>query len=187
VDKRGALAIDRRRFSPSSGDRQIGPAESIRRTHARYGREAAQAHVRPGQRPPSADREPPPAPDSPAEDALVAKFVRAWESADLDALVALLTDDVVASMPPMPFEYEGRDAVARFCASLFRSGRRFDLVPTRANGQPAFGAYLRAPTGIRHGIGLYVLSVTGERICAMTRFDNSVLPSFGLPRSLPRR
>jgi RNA polymerase sigma-70 factor (TIGR02960 family) len=139
------------------------------------------------QRPPSADREPPPAPDSPAEDALVAKFVRAWESADLDALVALLTDDVVASMPPMPFEYEGRDAVARFCASLFRSGRRFDLVPTRANGQPAFGAYLRALTGIRHGIGLYVLSLTGERICAMTRFDNSVLPSFGLPRSLPRR
>jgi hypothetical protein len=84
-------------------------------------------------------------------------------------------------------EYEGRDAVARFCASLFRSGRRFDLVPTRANGQPAFGAYLRAPTGIRHGIGPYVLSVTGERICAMTRFDNSVLRSFGLPRSLPRR
>src|SRR5262245_62933946 len=85
------------------------------------------------QRPSSADREPPPAPDSPSEDAIVAKFVRAWESADLDALVALLTDDVVASMPPMPFEYEGRDAVARFCASIFRAGRRFDLVPTRAN------------------------------------------------------
>ena len=84
----------------------------------------------------------------------------------------------------MPFEYEGRDVVARFCASLFRAGRRFDLVPTRANGQPAFGAYLRAPTGIRHWISLYVL--TGDRICAMTRFDNNVLPWFGLPRSLPR-
>ena len=95
-------------------------------------------------RPPTADREPPPAAGSPAEDALVAKFVRAWESADLDALVALLTDDVFMSMPPMPFEYEGRDVVARFCASLFGAGRRFDLVPTRANGQPAFGAYLRA-------------------------------------------
>jgi RNA polymerase sigma-70 factor (TIGR02960 family) len=130
------------------------------------------------------DREPPPAADSPPEDAIVVKFVRAWESADLDALVTLLTDDVFMSMPPMPFEYQGRDVVARFCASIFRAGRRFDLISTRANGQPAFGAYLRAPTGIRHGTGLYVLTLTGDRISAMTRFDNSVLPSFGLPRSL---
>jgi len=87
----------------------------------------------------------------------------------------------------MPFEYEGRDLVARFCASIFRSGRRFDLVPTRANGQPAFGAYLRAPAGVRNGTGLIVLTVTGDRICAMTRFDSSVLPWFGLPPSLPGR
>jgi RNA polymerase sigma-70 factor (TIGR02960 family) len=133
-----------------------------------------------------ADREPPPAADSSAEEAIVAKFVSAYESADIDALVALLTDDVFMSMPPLPLEYEGRDVVARFCADMFGSGRRFDLVPTRANGQPAFGAYLRAPTGIRHGTGLFVLTLTGDRICAMTRFDNSVLPSFGLPRSLPR-
>jgi RNA polymerase sigma-70 factor (TIGR02960 family) len=136
---------------------------------------------------PRADREPAPAPDSPSERAIVAKFVNAWESADLDALVALLTDEVFISMPPMPFEYEGREVVARFCASLFRAGRRFDLVPTRANGQPAFGAYLRAATGIRHGTGLYVLTLSGDRICAMTRFDSSVLPWFGLPRTLPSR
>jgi RNA polymerase sigma-70 factor (TIGR02960 family) len=136
--------------------------------------------------PAAAGREPPPA-GSAAEDAIVAKFVRAWESADMGALVALLTDDVFMTMPPMPFEYEGRDIVARFCAGLFGAGRRFDLVPTRANGQPAFGAYLRAPTGIRHGTGLYVLTLTGDRICGMTRFDNGVLPSFGLPRSLPGR
>ncbi|MFJ8027685.1 sigma-70 family RNA polymerase sigma factor [Streptomyces sp. NPDC096311] len=136
-------------------------------------------------RPTTDDREPPPASDSPSEDAIVARFVRAWESADLDALVALLTDDVFMSMPPMPFEYQGRDVVARFCAAIFRADRRFDLIPTRANGQPAFGAYLRAPNGISHGTGLYVLTLTGDRICAMTRFENSVLPSFGLPRSLP--
>src|SRR6266568_3499925 len=53
--------------------------------------------------PPAAGREPPPASGSPSEDAIVAKFTRAWESADLDALVALLTDDVFISMPPMPF------------------------------------------------------------------------------------
>jgi len=128
-----------------------------------------------------------PAADSTGADAVVKSFVRAWESADLDALVALLTDDVFVSMPPMPFEYEGRDVVARFCASIFRSGRRFDLVRTRANGQPAFGAYLRAGTGIRHGTGLIVLTITGDRICAMTHFDKRVLPWFGLPRSLLSR
>jgi RNA polymerase sigma-70 factor (TIGR02960 family) len=137
--------------------------------------------------PPTDDREPPPAPDSPFEDAIVAKFVSAYESADLDALVALLTDDVFMSMPPMPLEYEGRDVVARFCASLFGAGRRFDLVRTRANGQPAFGAYLRGPTGIRHGTGLIVLSLAGDQISAITRFENSALPWFGLPRSLPSR
>ena len=90
-------------------------------------------------------------------------------------------------MPPMPLEYEGTDAAARFCGRLFGAGRRFDLVPTRANRQPAFGAYLRAPGGIRHGTGLYVLTIAGDRICAMTRFENTVLPWFGLPRSLPSR
>ena len=136
---------------------------------------------------PAADGQPPPAAGSPAEEAVVARFVRAWESADLDALVALLTDDVFVSMPPMPFEYEGRDVATRFCAILLGSGRRFDLVPTRANGQPAFGAYLRAPDGIRRGTGLYVLGLAGDRISALIRFEASVLPWFGLPRSLPDR
>jgi RNA polymerase sigma-70 factor (TIGR02960 family) len=136
--------------------------------------------------PPTADREPPPAPDSPSERAMVAEFVRAYGSGDLDALVALLTDDVFVSMPPIPFEYRGRDAVARLHATILGSGRRCDLVPTRANGQLAFGLYLRAPTGgIRHSLGLLVLTLSGDKVCAITRFDNSVLPWFGLPRSLP--
>jgi RNA polymerase sigma-70 factor (TIGR02960 family) len=137
--------------------------------------------------PPTDEGEPAPAPDSPAEQALVAKFVRAYESGDTDGLVALFTDDISISMPPIPLEYEGRDVVTRLFASIFGSGRRVDLVPTRANGQPAFGAYLRAPTGIRHGTGLFVLTLTSDRIRTFTRFDNSVLPWFGLPRSLPSR
>jgi len=88
-------------------------------------------------------------------------------------------------MPPTPYEYVGRDLAASFCGSLFRAGRRFDLVPTRANGQPAFGAYLRTPSGIRCGTGLYVLTLTGDQICAMTNFDASMLAWFGLPPSLP--
>jgi RNA polymerase sigma-70 factor (TIGR02960 family) len=133
------------------------------------------------------DREPAPAPGSPSEQATVAEFVRAYESGDLDALVALLTDDVFLSMPPFPLEYEGIEVVTRFYGRMIGSGRRFDLVPTRANGQPAFGAYLRAPTGIRHGTGLLVLTLAGDRICSVTRFDTGVLPWFGLPRSLPSR
>ena len=136
---------------------------------------------------PADDHQPPPIAASPAEDALVAKFVRAWESADVDGLVALVTDDVFMSMPPMPFEYEGRDAVGSFCASIFASGRRFDLVPTRANGQPAFGAYVHGADGISHGAGLFVLALSGDRIRAMTRFESTVLPWFGLPRSLAGR
>ena len=118
---------------------------------------------------------------------VVARFVRAWEAADVAGLVDLLTDDVFMSMPPMPFEYHGRDAVARFSTALFDGGRRFDLVATRANGQPAFGAYLRAPAGLRRGVGLYVLGLRGDRISALTRFESSALSRFGLPRSLPMR
>jgi RNA polymerase sigma-70 factor (ECF subfamily) len=105
----------------------------------------------------------------------------AYESGDLDGLVALLTDDVFISMPPMPFEYEGHDAAARFFAGIFGSGRRFDLVPARANGQLAFGANLRGPDGAGRGVGLFVLGLSGDRICAMTRFEGTVLGWFGLP------
>jgi RNA polymerase sigma-70 factor (ECF subfamily) len=116
---------------------------------------------------------------------VVAEFVRAYSAADLDGLVALLTDDVFMSMPPMPLEYEGREIVAEFCGLLFRAGRRYTLVPTRANGQPAFGLYLHAHGGIRHATGFVTITLAGDRICAMSRFETTVLPWFGLPRSLP--
>jgi RNA polymerase sigma-70 factor (ECF subfamily) len=137
--------------------------------------------------PGSAGLERPPAPGSAAEDAIAARFASAYESGDIDAVVALLTDQVFVSMPPMPFEYTGRDAVGRFLSSLFGAGREFDLVRTRANRQPAFGTYLRAGAGIRHGTGLFVVTLSGDQISAMTRFESSVLPWFGLPRSLPAR
>src|SRR5262245_30248559 len=138
-------------------------------------------------RPPAGEREPPPTVDSRAERAVVAELTRAYQSGDVAALVALLTADACLSMPPIPLEYHGRDAVARFFAGVaFRDGRRFDVVPTRANGQLAFGLYLRLPAGgIRHATGLDVVTLTDDRICAITHFDSSVLPSFGLPRSLP--
>jgi len=126
-----------------------------------------------------------PAPRPAREEAIVSRFVHAWENADVPALVSLLTEDVAISMPPMPYEYVGRDAVAQFCASLFAAGRRFDLVRTRANGQPAFGAYLRSDDRINRGAGLLVLTLVEDRISAMVRFEATVLATFGLPRSVP--
>src|ERR671931_573497 len=172
----------------SAGSPRNAPPRAPRRARAPPTRASTPPAPPPGGgagRPPAP--RPPPAAGPPAEDASVARFARAWESADLDALVALLTDDVFIAMPPEPFGYEGRDLVARYWARQFGAGRRFDLVPTRANGQPAFGAYLRVPTGLRHATGFYVLTLAGNRICAMTRFEASVLPWFGLPRSLPSR
>jgi RNA polymerase sigma-70 factor (TIGR02960 family) len=137
---------------------------------------------------PSAGDEPPPAPGSPSEGAIVARFVSAYEAADIDALVGMLTDDAFMSMPPMPLEYLGRDVVGNFCAAtLFAAGRRFDLLPTRANGQPAFGAYFRTTAGVRPGTGLIAITLAGDRVSAMTRFEPSVLSRFGLPASLPSR
>jgi RNA polymerase sigma-70 factor (TIGR02960 family) len=136
---------------------------------------------------PAGDRLSAPASGSPAEEALVAKFTEAYESADLEALIALLTDDVFTSMPPIPFEYEGREAVSGFFGSIFGSGRKFELVRTRANGQPAAGAYVRTPAGTSRGAGLFVLTLSGGRISALTRFENTVLPWFGLPQSFPAR
>ena len=89
-------------------------------------------------------------------------------------------------MPRDPFGPQGRDAGARYWARQFGAGRRFDLVPTRANGQPAFGYYLRDPHApIAHAHGLIVLTLAGHKVCAITRFgDNSLFPHFGLPRTL---
>jgi len=132
------------------------------------------------------DRQAPPPVGSPTENALVAKFVRAYENSDVDALIALLTDDVFMSMPPMPFEYEGKALVAEFWHLLFRADRKYRLIPTRANGQPAFGSYVRAADGLFHCTGLFVLSLAGNKIWALTRFETNTVPRFGLPRSLPR-
>jgi len=135
----------------------------------------------------SAAHAPPPAPNSPEEAALVARLARAYETGDIDGLIALLTDDVLVAMPPVPLEYQGIELVRRFHTEVtFRNGRRWRVVPTRANGQPAFGAYLKDPAhGPSHALGLLTVTLAGDRISVITRFDLSVLPHFGLPRSLP--
>jgi RNA polymerase sigma-70 factor (TIGR02960 family) len=132
-------------------------------------------------------QDPAPLPGSAAERALVARLTRAYDTGDVDGVVALLTEDVQLRMPPALLEYHGRDLAARFLTAVaFRNGRTFRLIATRANGQPAFGAYVRDPVAdVSHAVGLIVLTLAGDLVSAITRFDNSVLPRFGLPRTLP--
>ena len=141
---------------------------------------AALDHARAGQAP---------RPGSATEHDLARRFADAYVAADLTRIVALLTDDAWLSMPPAPHEYHGIDAIAAFLrASLdYRGHRRVHLLPARANTQPAFGSYLADPAEpAGTPAGLFVLTIAGDRIQAITRFHlDALYPRFGLPDSLP--
>ena len=126
-------------------------------------------------------------PGTTAERRLAAKLAGALEQADLQALAGLLAQDVRLSMPPAMLEYRGIDAARQFFAAVtLRPGRSYRVVPTRANGQPAFATYTADPhTGVHRAYGLLVATIADDRITAVTGFDASVLPRFGLPRTLP--
>ncbi len=134
---------------------------------------------------PSAE-EAPPAANSPVEQDILDRFVRAFEESDVDGIVSLMSEDAWIRMPPVPLEYQGRELAKRFIETVaFRQGRHHRLVPTRANGQPAFGVYLLDPvTDVAHVFGLFVITLAGDQVSAITRFDNSAVPRFGLPRTL---
>ena len=136
---------------------------------------------------PSEGQEPPPPSGSAAEQDVVARLARAYENGDVDGLVALLTEDVLMIMPPIPLEYLGRELVARFLrAAIFLPGIAFRPVPVRANGQPALIMYQPDPcTGIARASGVLVFTLSGSHVSAITRFDDTVLPRFGVPATLP--
>lgn len=107
-------------------------------------------------------------PGSPEEELLAARLTAAYQAGDVDAIVALFTDEAWLRMPPMPLEYQGRDLIGRFLRQIaFRDGRTYRLVPARANGQLAFHAYL---PGAGNPNDLLVLTQEGPAISAMTRF-----------------
>jgi RNA polymerase sigma-70 factor (TIGR02960 family) len=137
---------------------------------------------------PAGVRERAPLPSSAPERELVGRFAAAVERGDIDGAVALLTDDAWVTMPPEPYEYQGREAIARFLKDRqARRGANLRLVPTRANGQPAFGCYVPDPqAAIARAYGLFVLTLEGEGVSAITWFsERSLFPHFGLPRTLP--
>jgi hypothetical protein len=117
----------------------------------------------------------------------VDRLTRAYENGDVDGLVALLAEDVLMTMPPIPLEYLGRELVARFLrTAIFRPGTACRPVPTRANGQPALVMYLpEKQSGTARATGVLVFTLAGSRVSAITRFDDTVLPRFEVPATLP--
>jgi RNA polymerase sigma-70 factor (ECF subfamily) len=138
---------------------------------------------------PAADRERAPLPRSAKERELAERFAAAFADDDVDGVVALLTDDAWFTMPPADLEYQGRSAIADFLtqSARYRGNRGTRLIPTRANGQPAFGRYVPdARAQIFHLHSIVVLTMEGDRISAVTNFiDSGVAPYFALPRTLP--
>ena len=128
---------------------------------------------------------PPPRRDSDTERELLDRFVTAFTAQDVDALVALMTDDVWVRMPPLPFEYHGTVAAHRFFTAIGAHLGALRMVPVRANRQPAWGEYIRDPiNGAHHLTGVLVVALAGDQIAELTHFDTSVAPWLGLPRTL---
>jgi RNA polymerase sigma-70 factor (TIGR02960 family) len=129
---------------------------------------------------------PPPEAGSEQERRLVEAYVDAFSTHDVSKLVAILSDDVWLKMPPLPWEYHGRDAAVEFFASVVHpQGRTLRFVHTRANGCAASGMYsLDTATGAWRASGLVVVGFAGDRVSEITRFEVGVMPSFGLPRIL---
>ena len=122
---------------------------------------------------------------------LLDRYVRAWKTADVDGLVALLKRDAVLAMPPSPSWYQGHTAIAKFsAATLFKNNgmfpgkarNRWRLIPTRANRSPAFAIFQRDEQNQYQAFGLQVLKCDGDKISQIINFIDPSLPSrFGLP------
>jgi hypothetical protein len=186
-DERAALVLsDVMDFDPAEVMEILG-CEPAELDHLLTRARAALQGVLPGPVPPGPAL---PRPCPPGDEAaILARFTGAFDRGDVPGITALLADDAWLRMRPLPVLYRGRGAAGHFLASVAFPGgtTQYRLVVTRANGQPAFGCYLRDPAaGIDRACGLVVLTLDGGRITAIDRFvDNSALARFGLPRTLP--
>jgi RNA polymerase sigma-70 factor (ECF subfamily) len=119
---------------------------------------------------------------------LLERYVRAWEGKDLEGFVALLKEEATYAMPPWHHWYRGRDAIRNFFGTVWPQYGRFRLLPTRANGQPAFGLYVEGKEGGWRAHSLQMLESDGELISGLTLFMRplgpTLFPAFGLPDDL---
>jgi RNA polymerase sigma-70 factor (ECF subfamily) len=119
---------------------------------------------------------------------VVDAFLRAWSAVDIPALVKVLADDAVLTMPPEEIRIDGAAAIGEFFGTVPADGRldRIRLVETRANGQPALAAYMREDDEREHqAYGIMVLTIAGGRLSAITGFPGAAaFEPFGLPPGL---
>jgi RNA polymerase sigma-70 factor, ECF subfamily len=117
---------------------------------------------------------------------LLDHFVRAWENADVDGLVALLKADAAFAMPPSPSWYQGRASISEFVAATIfaddgmfpgKAVQRWRLLPTRANGSPAFALYQRDDKNEYQAFGLIALTIVEDKLTQIISFIDPSLPS----------
>jgi RNA polymerase sigma-70 factor, ECF subfamily len=125
-------------------------------------------------------------PEDPGRRALLDRYVEAFESADVDALTRLFTEDAIVEMPPTPAWFTGHEALARFFAVRFaKRATPIRLVRVSANGQPAFASYAHRGDDTYDALNVMVLTLSadGSRIVHAIAFvdDKRLLESFGLP------
>jgi RNA polymerase sigma-70 factor (ECF subfamily) len=122
---------------------------------------------------------------------LLNQYVKAWQTADVAGLVALLKKDAVLTMPPSPSWYRGKNAIGIFAAKtvfadtgmfMGKANGRWKLLPLHANGQPAFAMYQRAEDRDYHFFGVHVLTVKGSQLLQIVCFIN---PALSIPFNLP--
>jgi RNA polymerase sigma-70 factor (ECF subfamily) len=125
-------------------------------------------------------------PTDPARRELLERYAKAFEDADITGLIELFKKDVVWEMPPFPEWFVGADTVVRLIlAQCGPEPGDIRMVPAGANGQPAFGLYMRDEEGVHRAYQLQVLSVTGDGVAHVSVFfDTSLFPVFGLAERL---
>ncbi len=121
-----------------------------------------------------------------AQQALLARYVDAFERYDMDALTSLLQEDATWNMPPYDLWLQTHLDIRRWCLGPGIGCRGSRLIPTVANGSPAFGQYKPAPDGGHEPWSLQVLEISGDRIAGITFFldTQKFFPLFGLPERL---
>jgi RNA polymerase sigma-70 factor (ECF subfamily) len=129
-------------------------------------------------------------PEDVAQRELLDRYMAAFEAYDTEAMVALFTEDAVWEMPPFTGWYQGAESIVRLISLNCPASGPEDMrmVPTRANGQPAFGLYMRDHDGVHRAFQIQVLTLGATGVTHVGAFfDTGLFAAFGLPEELPGR
>ena len=179
--QRAALLLcDVMGWAASDAAAQLGCSTASINSALQRARETLAKRYPAGRRPPASQ------PDSDQQQ-LLGRFLEAWEGHDLEGFVALLKDDATCTMPPWVQWFVGAEAIGAFFAVAWKHCGGLRLIPTAANGQPAFAVYEHSDADARwNAHSIHVLTLDGSKISAMTIFlEPKLIEAFGLPLTLP--